>query len=126
MHERRIFRTERKGATLVLVPLVNVSSLAAEHVQRELNEILGLIERREVASCVIDFEEIEFFGSEMLAVIQMIWKRSKNGGGRMAVCGICELGREVIHVAKFDLLWPIYDTREEALAAVGDQEPSGA
>jgi hypothetical protein len=47
-----------------------------------------------------------------------LWKRVRGGGGKMAVCNVSETGREILQVTKFDTLWPIGPSRQEALKAV--------
>jgi len=52
-----------------------------------------------------------------------VWNRL-NGGARFALCSLRPHCREVIGTARLDTLWPIYDTRDEAVRALTDN-PDG-
>jgi hypothetical protein len=39
----------------------------------------------------------------------------------MALSNVSDLGRDILRIARFDQLWPIYPTLDEALAAVAVQ-----
>jgi anti-anti-sigma factor len=118
MPSSNVFLTEHQSATLVITPLINVSSLAGDHVQPELDGILTLLQQPNTKNVVVDFTRVTYFGSVMLAATQMIWKRVRAKEGKMALCNVSELGREILHIAKFDLIWPIYESQREALEAV--------
>ncbi len=118
MSDGNVFHIERNGATLLVVPRCNISSLATEDVQPELQTVLALAASNDVKDVVIDLDEVPHFGSEMLGAIHMIWKRVRVDGGKLVVCNVSRVGREILRIAKFDLIWPIYETRSEALAAL--------
>ena len=54
----------------------------------------------------------------MLGAMHTIWKRVSTCQGKMAVCNVSEVEREVLQISKFDMLWPIFNSREEALEEV--------
>lgn len=115
MNAAKVFHTETHAPTLVVVPLVNVSSLGGEHVQPELERVLGEVTQPQIRHVVIDFIKVEYFGSVMLAAAQVIWKRVRAGQGQMALCNVSPVAREVLQISKFDQIWPIFDTRQQAL-----------
>ena len=118
MSEARIFSAEIVGDTLVVAPLTNVGSLAGEQVDFELNEFLGQLARPEVNNAVIDMQRCSYFGTAMLQVMTAVWKRVRTGGGKMAICNVSEVGREILEVSRFDTLWPVCSSRSEALRVV--------
>ncbi len=118
MSEQNVFRIERNGSTLVLTPRCNISSLATENMQPELQTLQAIVACDDVKDVVVDFDEVPHFGSEMLGAIHMIWKRIRADGGKLVICNVSRVGREILQVAKFDLIWPIYESRSEALAAL--------
>ncbi|HID76230.1 MAG TPA: anti-sigma factor antagonist [Planctomycetaceae bacterium] len=118
MSPPRIFDSDCDGDTLVIMLLGDVSTLIPEHARVELNQALEKLRPPEVKHVVVDFEQIGYFGSLMLGSLHIIWKRVRQSGGRMALCNVSPTGREVLRVARFDTLWPICGSREEALATV--------
>jgi len=115
----KIFHLENHSATLVVVPLGNISSLAGDQVQPELERVLAEFDRLGAKSVVVDFSKVSYFGSVMLAAVQMLWRRVRAAGGKLAVSNVSQVGREVLQVSKFDTIWPIFNTRAEALQALG-------
>ena len=39
-------------------------------------------------------------------------------GGHIALCNASDVGREVLEIAKFDKVWPLVNSRAEALRTV--------
>jgi anti-anti-sigma factor len=114
-----VFQTERLAETLVVTPLMNISSLAGDQVQPELERVLAEIDQLPTKNIILDFAKVGYFGSVMLAAAQMLWKRVRNAGGKLVVCNASQVSREVLHVSKFDMIWPIVDTREQAIQSLG-------
>lgn len=103
---------------MIVVPQISAGSFAEENVNSELDGLLGRIGQSELKNVVFDFAKISYFGSSMLGAMHALWKRVSAGNGRMAVCNVSEVGREVLEISRFDTLWPIFTSREEALDAV--------
>ncbi len=118
MSPPKTFGTESEGQTLIVIPLVNVSSLAEKDVRPELNRLLEQLEQEGTRNVVIDFAKISYFGTTMLEAMNAIWKCVREAGGEMALCNLSDMQREVLHVAKFDTLWTICASRREALRTV--------
>ena len=118
MSTPKTFSAESEGQTLIVVPLVNVSGLAEKDVRPELNRILEQLKETGPRNVIIDFAKISYFGTTMLEAMHAIWKCAREAGGRMALCNVSNMQREVLHVAGFDTLWPVCSSRQEALQAV--------
>jgi anti-anti-sigma factor len=124
MSAPNVFQVEREGPTLVVTPQGSVSSLAAGTLQPEIDALLGEIAVGDVRSVVFDLAEVTYFGSLMLSAIQSVWKRLRPAQGKVALCNVSDLGRDILRIARFDLLWPVYASRQEALDAVRPDAPA--
>jgi len=120
MPEPRVFDAHCEGNTLVVVPQISAASFAEEAVNSELDGLLSQIGQPDLKNVVFDFGHISYFGSSMLGAMHALWKRVSAGNGKMAVCNVSEVGREVLEISRFDTLWPIFASREEALRAVAE------
>jgi anti-anti-sigma factor len=118
MPEPKVFETVADGGTLVVTPSGSGGSLAGESLSVEIEEIMKRLDDGELKHVVFDFKEVPYFGSTMLGAMQATWKHVAPGGGRLAICNISNVGREVLQVSRFDTIWFICDSRDEALAAV--------
>jgi anti-sigma B factor antagonist len=112
-----IFQIERVGATMVVSPQRSVTSLSDDDVKDELGGLLDVLESGEVQTIVFDFGKIEYCGSSMLEAMRRLWKSLPKGNGKLIVCCVNSVIRDILHVTRFDTLWTVYDTREEALNA---------
>lgn len=68
---------------------------------------------------VIDLPHTSFFGSSFIEVLFRCWHRLNNQeGGKFALSSLKPYCAEVIEVTNLDRLWPIYETRDEAVQAL--------
>jgi len=118
MSTSRTFSTESEGRTLIVAPLVNVSGLVEKDVRGELDHLLRQLEEATVRNVVVDFSQVSYFGTPMLEAMHRIWKRVCEAEGKMVLCHVSDMQREVLHAARFDRLWPIYATRQDAIQKV--------
>ncbi len=114
-----IFHIERVGATLIVSPQRSVTSLSDDAVKLELAGLLELLDAGDVSNIVFDFGNIDYCGSSMLEAMRRMWKSLPQGKGQMVVCRVNNVLYDILHVTRFDTLWPIFPSREEALQAVG-------
>lgn len=118
MPPAQFFDAHIVGDTLVVASLSNAGSLIGEELSYELTGLLDKFEQSRLQNAVVDLEHSPYFGTSMLQAMTALWKRVRARGGKMAVCGVSDTGKEVLHVTRFDTLWPICATRKEALEAV--------
>ena len=119
-----IFETDKQGDTLVVVARENVSGLAGYTLKAELDGLIEQFAEEHSRNIVIDLDRAGYFGTYMLELMQGLWQNVRRSHGKMALCNLSDLGMEILHVSRFDTLWPICPSREEALKAVAKQ--SGA
>ena len=118
MGRRQLIQTEAAGDIMVLELCSGISSLADHKILNELDEIRE--QRRAIGSnkLIVDLAEAPFFGSSLLELIRVLWNDISQEGGRIVICNPSPVGREVLEVAKFDQIWPVLETRDEALASL--------
>jgi anti-sigma B factor antagonist len=67
---------------------------------------------------VIDFGQMTYFGSGMLEAILLLWNHIHPSGGKLRLCNVSPVGREILDVSNFSTLWPICENRQAALEAL--------
>ncbi len=117
----QIFDARVEGDTLVVLSLGSAGSLAGDEMAYELTGLLEQFEKADLRSAVVDLRNSPYFGTAMLQVMTALWKRVRARGGKMAVCGVSDTGLEILQVTRFDTLWPICSSQEEAIKAVSQQ-----
>ncbi len=87
--------------------------------EQTLNELgtklLAAVEQADPPVLLLDLTRTTFIGSSFLGVSIRAWKRLRDRHGRMALCHVNDLCREVLKASKLDSIWDVYPTREEAV-----------
>lgn len=112
------FKTFKIGPVFVVELLGVVSSLADRTVLQELEEVRAELRREGHQALVIDLAKATYFGSSLLEAIRILWNDLSARGGRIALCNPSDVGREVLQIAKFDHVWPLVNSRDEAIKLV--------
>jgi anti-sigma B factor antagonist len=117
-HPSKFFATERAGNTLIALPSHGVGSLAGPEFTVDRANLVEEIRDPGVRSVVIDFSNVDYFGSLLLDTLCMAWKHARDCGAGMALCNVSPLGEEILRKAKLHLLWPVFPSREQAVEAL--------
>ena len=64
---------------------------------------------------VLNFREVRFMSSSMLAVLLKFSKKVTAGQGRLKLCSIAPNLKEIFKITRFDRLFEIYDEESAAL-----------
>lgn len=119
MEPSHFLRAEAIGDIMLLELRDVVSSLSDHTILNELEVIRR--QRREIGSkkLAFDFCQAPLFGSALLELIRVLWNDLSADGGQLVLCNPSAFGREVLEIAKFDQIWPIVETRRQALDLLG-------
>lgn len=124
-----LFDTQHEGNTLIVKALENVNGLASYNIKSEADALVEQWTQHGLKHVVVDLENAEYFGTYMLELIHSVWRHVRPAHGKMAVFHVSDIGREVLHMARLDTLWPICASREDALRLVEgsreSQSPAG-
>ncbi len=118
MAAQKFFTTEHDAETLIIAIHEGVGSLADVEVVTQFDDLIDDVSKLAIRSVIVDFGEVSYFGSTMLEALLRLWNKLQAIAGKLALCCVSDVGTEILHVAKFDTLWPIYSSRAEALEAV--------
>ena len=113
------FELKWYGTTVVITPASDIEDLKWDLIEQAAEIVMNPIGEQEVPMVVFDLSEVSYFGSVFLALLLRCHKLVKTRGGELVLCGASDLAVELLRITALDTLWAIYDTREEALEAVG-------
>jgi anti-anti-sigma factor len=91
-------------------PKGRLDSSACPAFEAEIVGALGAGNQR----VLFDFSELDYISSAGLRVILMAAKRLKESGGKMALCSLNEMIREVFEVSGFDRILEIQPNADSA------------
>ena len=118
MSKPKYFTVEQAGDTVIFRAIGSIGGLVEDAARTEWDALLNQVEAANAKHAVIDLGALDYFGSIMLELLVVLWKRVDSKGGKLALCNVSPVGLEILNTAKFNTLWPIVASREEALATV--------
>ena len=113
------FTIEKHGDALVVAPAGTAESLEWQGVKQAAGLVLEPIQDADVPLVVFDLSALSYFGSVFLALLLQCHKIVKSRGGELVIAGVSDPARELLRITALDTLWAIYESRDEALDAIG-------
>jgi anti-sigma B factor antagonist len=111
------FTIERRGDITVITATPALERLAFGLEEQAAELILKPLQRQENPLILFDLSRVDYFGSMFLALLIRCWKLALSQGGSMALSGVSQRTRELLRVTSLDIVWPIYDSKPEAMEA---------
>lgn len=115
MTHSKYFQVSREQGVLVLRLSHEISSLTDDAVLNEIEPLSRECLTPELAGVVVDFGQTAYFGSCLLEALRLLWTRLEPLGKRMALCHVSPVCREILDISRFDRLWPVCETRTQAV-----------
>ncbi len=112
------FKMEREGATIILSPVVDLAE--AGNAKSFEEGVVAALSDLSIKNLVVDFHEVDYFGSSAVALFVKLWKVMTHRNGYMAFCNLSEIENDILHVTRLDTIWFICASRAEAMKAVGN------
>jgi anti-anti-sigma factor len=112
------FTIERHGDVTVITATPELEKLSYRLEEQVADLILEPIRKEDNPLIVFDLARVGNFGSMFLALLIRAWKLAVSHGGSMALAGVTERTRELLRVTSLDIVWPIYDSKNEAIEAL--------
>ncbi|MBI2477603.1 MAG: STAS domain-containing protein [Planctomycetia bacterium] len=118
MSKPKYFTVEQTGDIVIFSAIGSIGGLVEDAARIEWDALLNQVDASNARHAVIDLGALDYFGSIMLELLVVLWKRVSGRGGKLAICNVSPVGLEILQTARFDTLWPIVSDREQAIAAV--------
>jgi anti-anti-sigma factor len=116
------FLLERHGDIAVIIPLPEVESMSENLIQPAAQLVLAPLKADPPSGLIVDLSQVRFVGSVFLSILLRFHTPMKKLGIEMVLAGVNERIRDVLRLTNLDTLWAIYDTRAEALGALGSAD----
>jgi anti-anti-sigma factor len=113
-----MFEIEREGETIIFTPVTNLSEL--HDLASKAKGVVDVLSDASIKNLVMDFHKTDYFGGSALALFVKVWKMMTHRNGCLAFCNLSEHEHEILSVTKLDKLWPICESRAEAMKVVGN------
>ena len=105
-------RHEREGDVTVLVPSGRIDSTTSAELERACEEHIAQGSTR----LLLDLAHVDYVSSAGLRVFLVAGKKAQRVGGRLALCNLSPMVREILAIAGFDRILTTAQSRGEGLA----------
>jgi anti-anti-sigma factor len=113
-----VFTIERHGELTLVAATPALETLDSSLEEQVADLIMSPIRKQVSPIVVFDLTEVNFFGSMFVAVLLRCWKLVQGRGGTMALAGVSKHARELLRLTSLDMIWPMYQSRREAIDAL--------
>lgn len=120
----KVFRVTPQDDFLIIQPQEPICGCSDPTTNAELEALLGQLRDPSVRGVVLDMERLPYFGTYMLEAIYRLWQPIRSKGGKMVLCHVSVVGKEILRSVKFDKLWPIAPNIQEALQILQTPSPT--
>jgi len=93
-------------------------TLDVDAIEAMEGDLLRLVEEIDPPHLVLDCWNTEYFGSLFISVLVHCYRRIRERGGRFVLCCLQPLIRQELEAVNLHVLWPIYDSIEEAIRSI--------
>lgn len=112
------FTIERRGELTVITGTEQLEQIEFGLGEAVSELILKPLRREDQPQVIFDLSRVRFFGSNFLALLIRCWKLVLARGGTMVLSGLDDRSRELLRITSLDIVWPIYQTKREAIEAL--------
>ncbi len=118
----KVFKIARLTHTLVIVPQGATMNFQYTDVHLESNELFRIIDEPGLDNVLIDLGAVTYIDSIIISSLLRVLTKSRQLGGKGVFCCANDEVKEVLSCIQVGRLWPLFDTRDLALAEVEPEE----
>lgn len=116
------FQVKRHGDVAVIVPSPEVEQLPDNLIQPAADMVLAPLREDAPSNLIIDLAGVRYFGSAFITFLLRCHLLVKKRGSELVLAGANPRIRELLRTTALDTLWALYDSRQEALNALGGSD----
>ncbi len=110
--------TTRGDVAVVSFGAAAIDALSGiEEMTHRLRTYIGTEQPRKM---VVDFSNVRFFTSQMLGLLVDVWRRLRDCGGRLLICGINPQLNRVFKITNLDRIFEFYPDCDAAVTAMDE------
>ena len=117
--QNQSIQIERHGDIAIITPSPEVEKMPENLMEQAAQMVLAPLRSDPPAGLIFDLSKVDYVGSVFLSFLLRCHKRVKEHGCEVVVAGASPRARELLHMTALDTLWALYNSRAEALEALG-------
>ena len=116
------FNIERHGEVAVVTPSAKVEEMHETMIEQAARMVIQSLKADPPAGIVVDLSQVTYFGSVFVSFLLRCHSQARKHGSEIVLAGASEPARELLKLLDLETLWAIYDTRKEAIEALGGSD----
>jgi len=116
------FQVKRHGDIAVIIPSPEVEQLPENLILPAAQMILAPLKDDPPSNLIVDLEGVRYFGSAFITFLLRCHLLVRQRGSELVLAGLNDRIRELLKTTALDTLWALYDSRQEALDALGGSD----
>jgi anti-anti-sigma factor len=116
------FQVKRRGDIALIIPSPDVESLPEALIEQAAKMVLDPLKSDPPAGLIVDLSGVNFVGSTFISFLLRCHVLVKKQGSELVLAGVSDRIRELLRLTALDTLWALYDTRSEAIEALGSSD----
>ena len=105
--------------TVLLTVVAELDDDSHEAVEAETETVLRAVSEPSAVVFLLDFEGQPRCRSRgLVMLLGVLWKHVRKGTGKLLICNPAPRDLETLRRMRLDRVWPVYASRDEALAAL--------
>ena len=109
----------RHGEVAVVGVSAAIENLPASAIETAAHVVLLPLKENPPSNVIVDLSKVQFFTSEFISFLLRCHVIVKKHHGELVLAGVSTRVRELLRQTALDTLWAIYDSRAQALDALG-------
>jgi anti-sigma B factor antagonist len=105
---------------VTLVTFLDRKILDLNTIQELGDKLIAMVEQERRTALVLDFRIVEFLSTAMIGNLVILDKKVKEKSGRLVLCNLTPVIKEVLAVTRLNQVFEIEDSLDEALAMFQD------
>jgi anti-sigma B factor antagonist len=116
------FQVKRHGDVAVVIPSPEVEQLPESLLNEAAKMLLSPLKDDPPSHLIVDLAGVRYFGSAFITLLLRLHLISKQQGSELILSGVNSRIRELLKTTALDTIWALYETRQEALEALGGSD----
>jgi anti-sigma B factor antagonist len=106
----------QKQDDVALVSFVTSRILDQSNVQQLGEELNALVDEHQLRKVVLNFSGVTYMSSAVMGKLVSLLKKMQAAGGKLRLCAIEKSIYEIFEIMRFDKMFKIFPTQDEAVA----------
>lgn len=102
------------------VAVIHIAGEVTGFAEETLMKAYSQVDNDPIRTVLLDFTRLEYMNSTGIGLLVTLLIRSQRQAQRLLACGLSEHYKQIFDLTRLNEAIALYDTEEEALAAVGN------